>query len=350
MTLPMTTDLTSKTLLSNPMQSEGLKSSATEGAKPDSPGRAAADAISGPSGWLSPRNIALVVTAAVLCWSYMPNLISLGHTWSNDPNYTHGFLVIPIALVIFYTRSRASSGDAPSVISQGIAWGFLGLLLTMRGVMYEMGNQWLETATLIPAVACLVWTYGGASLMKRAWPAIVFLVFLLPLPQSVNTMVSLPLQRLATIGSGFLLQLTGLWAIPEGNIININTSKGLEKLEVATVCNGLSMLMSLAAVVIATITLVPMELWKRIVLLGSVLPIALFSNIIRIVTTGWCYYFFGGEHSRKLAHDWAGFLMMPLALGLVFLEMTVLSWLADEKGKDEDEERVFLPVLNVRKT
>lgn len=299
---------------------------------------------------LNPQHVALFVTAGVLCWSYLPNLIDLGHTWSNDPNYTHGFLVVPIALVIFWTRPSFPETSARSSAWRMWGWGALALLSIVRVWMYEKGNQWVETMTLVPTIGCLVWTYGGLPLLKRSWPAIVFLVFLLPLPRSVNGLVSLRLQELATRGSSFVMQLSGLWVIPQGNIININTSKGLEKLEVANVCNGLSMLMSLAAVVIATITLIPMPLWKRLALLASVVPIALFSNIIRIVSTGWCYYLFGGEHSRKLAHDWAGFLMMPLALGLVLIEMMILSWLADEGGTTEDDPRLLMPLLTVKKT
>ena len=47
----------------------------------------------------------------------------------------------------------------------------------------------------------------------------VFLLFMLPLPQSINNMVSLPLQRIATLGSVFVMQLTGLRSVAEGNVI-----------------------------------------------------------------------------------------------------------------------------------
>ena len=61
----------------------------------------------------------------------------------------------------------------------------------------------------MPAVACLMLTLGGWPLLQRGWPAVVFLLFMLPLPQSANNMVSLPLQRIATLGSVFVMQLTG---------------------------------------------------------------------------------------------------------------------------------------------
>ena len=43
-------------------------------------------------------------------------------------------------------------------------------------------SGWLETATILPAIVCLVWTFGSWPLLKRVWPAIAFLVFMLPLP------------------------------------------------------------------------------------------------------------------------------------------------------------------------
>src|SRR5262249_5369826 len=160
-------------------------------------------------------------------------------------------------------------------------------------------------------------------------PAIVFLVFLLPLPASVNGILSQPLQRLATAGSGVLLKLTGLWVVAEGNVILV----GSDPLEVAAACNGLSMLMCLAATVVAMTILVSMDSWKRIVLLISIIPVALISNILRISATAWCYHLFGASMGGHFAHDAAGWLMMPVALILVGLELGLLSWLV---GKSEE--------------
>src|SRR5262245_53906562 len=53
-------------------------------------------------GLLSPRSVGLAVVVVVLLWSYAPNLRSLMSTWNDDPNYSHGFLVLPVALVILW--------------------------------------------------------------------------------------------------------------------------------------------------------------------------------------------------------------------------------------------------------
>lgn len=273
---------------------------------------------------------AAIVGVAAVVFAYLPNVLSLATIWENEPNYSHGFLVVPIAIVILWKRiaDRPFAWSPPSVTWR--TWTFLALMLAVRALSYERGMAWVENATLIPVTACVIYAVGGARLLSRAWPAVAFLVFMLPLPNSVNTLVSQPLQQVATKGSCFALQLMGMWVIPEGNVINLTTPHGPQPLEVALACNGLSMLMTLAATVTATVILLPMPLWKRIVVLLSALPIALLSNISRIVATGLCYYYVVDEHWRHRAHDWAGLMMMPLALILVGTEVWLLSWLFDE--------------------
>ncbi len=286
--------------------------------------------------------LALAVGIGILGWAYWPNLQYLYAIWDKEPNYSHGKLVIPIALFIFYQRLRVKK-TRWALSQQGPWWSWLALIaiLAGRAVAYERNNQWLETATLVPAVAFLMLVLTGWPLLQRGWPAVVFLLFMLPLPQPANNIISLPLQQIATLGSVFVMQLTGLWVVAEGNVIILpDTPHGLKTLEVALACNGLSMLMTLAATVTATVMLFPLPNWKRIVVLASAIPIALLSNVIRIVATGWCYYLIEGGRAKEVAHEWSGLLMMPLALILVGLEVLILSWLAGDGGsKIEDIKR-----------
>ncbi len=296
---------------------------------------------------LPPRLLALAIGMAILGWAYGPNLQWLWGVWSEEPNYSHGFLVIPIALAIFWQRLADARFDWQASRTPWWSWILLVPILALRVFAYENYDIWLENFTLVPAVACLILAVGGWPLLQRGWPAVVFLVFMLPLPQSANNMIALPLQQIATLGSVFVMQLTGLWAIAEGNVITLRDHAfHLQTLEVAKACNGLSMLMTLAATVTATIILFPLANWKRIVVLASAIPIALLSNIVRIVATGWCYYRFEGETARKLAHDLSGIvLMMPLAGLLVWLELRLLSWLADDDDSPSSDEDIDRPIF-----
>ena len=283
----------------------------------------------------------LVAAVAAFAFAYAPNFRELFSVWSSDPNYQHGFLVIPIALMIVWNRVSGESirqgDDKPSMVWPSAA--LLAVVLLTRAVAYERGSQWTETATMIPALACLVGVFGGWRLLRTTWPALAFLIFLLPLPRGINSSITLPLQRIAATGSCFLLQLTGLWAIQQGNVIVLDTTAGTSRLDVEQACSGLKMLMTLAATITATILLIPMPGWKRVVLLASAVPIALASNIIRIVSTGWGYYLLTGEAGQHAAHDWAGYLMMPVALVMVGLELWILSWLIEEEAPETGADR-----------
>jgi len=294
------------------------------------------------------RACAVVVATLVLGLAYAPNFRALHAIWNSDPNYSHGYLIIPIALLILRRRlSDIPAKPSPTrVPAQWWGWVALITVLALRAFAYEGNSQWVETATLLPAIACLTWSFGSWPLLRRAWPAIVYLVFLFPLPHGVNDSIALPLQRIATSGSCFLLQLSGLWAIQEGNVIQLSTPHGMMPLDVALACNGLRMLMTMAATITAVIVLFPLPTWKRITLLASTVPIAMLSNIIRIVATGWCYYLVTGPEAKNWAHDVSGWLMMPLALILVGLELLLLSWLAPARTEDEKEDqKVILPML-----
>ena len=196
-------------------------------------------------------------------------------------------------------------------------------LLALRFVLFERNERYIEAATIPLVLGAIAVALGGWHLVGVAWPAIVFLFLMLPLPLRINYFLANPLQRLATIGGVSLLQMLEIPVLAEGNIIIV----GEDRLEVARACNGLSMLLSFVTLITATVLLIRRPIWERVVLLASALPIALVSNILRITVTAWCYHRFGRETGERLAHDAAGWAMMPIALGLVYLELQVLSWL-----------------------
>ncbi len=268
--------------------------------------------------------VSLAIVTASVSYSYSANLTDLYQTWVREPDYSHGFLVLPIALVILFRLWPQTEDSQPRVWLPGLA--LVVATLGLRAWLHERGSTWSENVTLLLVLVALGFSRLGWRTMRSVWPAFAFLVFWFPLPPSINSALSQPLQGIATKAACFVLRASGLWVMPEGNVIMVGT----EKLEVAAACNGLSMLMSLAAAVAATASIVPMANLKRIVLLATIIPIALASNILRIAATAWCYYHFGADVGSKYAHDAAGWLMMPTAMGFVGLELLLMSWLIVE--------------------
>ena len=271
--------------------------------------------------------------------------------WNDDPSYTHGYLVIPIALFILWQQTlepRAEDGCRKWFWHHGGVGFFWPWFCLLRAVAYERGSEWFGECNhhscccgfdmVVRQLAAVAPRLAGYCLSRIH----------ASLPQRINNVLALPLQSLAASSSHFLLQLTGMWVIQEGNVINLSTAHGMERLDVALACNGLRMLMTMAATVMATVILLPLPNWKRIVLILSIVPIALVSNMARIVATGWSYYLFEGETAKHWAHDWAGWLMMPLALALVGLELGILSWLVPKESEDDKPVSLLLNVQQSR--
>src|SRR5262249_52031004 len=94
------------------------------------------------------------------------------------------------------------------------------------------------------------------------------------------------------------------------------------------------------ATAVAMIVRAPLH--DRLILVASAIPIAILANVIRITATGVAYHL-GGKDSplaQVIYHDLAGWLMMPLALAMLWVE---LKFLANVRGADPDD--APLPVM-----
>jgi exosortase/archaeosortase family protein len=70
--------------------------------------------------------------------------------------------------------------------------------------------------------------------------------------------------------------------------------------------------------------------WERIVIVLSSVLIALAVNIVRITVTGILHLTAGPQLADLVFHDLAGWLMMPMALGMLYVEFQILSHLIIE--------------------
>jgi exosortase len=289
------------------------------------PGLPAPTPTVSPAGPVVPRSLAsLLVMASLavgLLWCFWPTLGTMAERWSNDPQYSHGFLVPVFALLVLWFRKNA--------LRQAIwrpAWWGLPVLLAgvfLRLLAVRMALEPLDAISLLPTLAGLVLLVGGWDYLRWSWPALAFLGFMLPLPFQVEVALAQPLRRLATSISTYALQTLGYAAIAEGNIILIDQAR----LGVAEACSGLGMLMTFFALATAMALVIRAPLLDRLVLVASAAPIAVLANVARITATGVAYQTFDGETAHLIMHDFAGWLMMPFALVVLWLELRYLTWL-----------------------
>jgi exosortase len=254
-----------------------------------------------------------------LVWAFAPTLEDLQRTWATNPQYSHGYLVPVFAAYLLWSRRQRLDRSAlhPSLL--GLPLLALGLGLRLWGGYFFY--IWLETISLIPCIAGLTLLLGGRAAWRWAWPAVLFLCFMIPLPYRVATAMSGPLQHLATITSTFVMQTCGLPALAEGNVILLNEAE----IGIVEACSGLRMMVVFFAMATAVAMVARRPLLDRMVVLFSAVPIALVANIVRITATGALHEFTDSPPAHAFFHDAAGWFMMPLALVLLGLELKLLA-------------------------
>lgn len=278
------------------------------------------------------RTVSLVSAALVLLliathWSTFARMVE---RWTHEPQYSHGFIVPVFALVVLWSRRE--------MLKQAVwqpAWAglcLLGIGMAVRIIAIPSDIEPLDGLSLIPTVFGLVLLVGGWSVLSWSWPALAFLVFMMPLPFAVESALAVPLRRLATGMGTYALQTLGVPAMAEGNIILIDE----QQLFVEEACSGLGMLMTFFALATAMAMVVQAPLRDRLILIASAVPIAILVNVIRITATGVAYHLAGKDSTlaHLIYHDLAGLLMMPLAVAMLWLELKFLANLIIEEAEE----------------
>ena len=85
------------------------------------------------------------------------------------------------------------------------------------------------------------------------------------------------------------------------------------------------MLITFIALSVGMALVVDRPLLDRIVLVLSAIPVALLANIARIALTGVLHETVSGQFADRFYHDLAGWVMIPFALVLYWIEIWVFS-------------------------
>jgi exosortase len=260
---------------------------------------------------------AVACLAGLFVWTYWSTLVELVATWDREPDYSHGYLVVPVALFFLWARREQFPGFA-----ERLAWPGLGLV-ALSIATHALGARYylfpVEGWAILLWTAGAVWWLCGWRVLQWSLPSVLFLWFMVPLPYSYEHALSRPLQLTATKASAWVLQCLGQPALSENNTLYLNEPIGIDE-----ACSGLRIFMGIVALAFVYVVLVRRTWWEKAILAASVVPVALAANVARIVATALLFQCIAGETGRQRVHDWSGYAMVPLAAALFALVLWYL--------------------------
>ncbi len=233
--------------------------------------------------------------------------------WMDDPNYSHGLLVPIISgYFIWQQREELEKLDIKPATS-GIVLVIFALLILFAGVAAQ--EYFSKRASLVFLLAGVVLFLLGWQWLKSLALPVGFLFFMIPLPYIVYDAMAFPLKLFVAKFSVIALKLMGVVVWREGNIIMFPQTV----LEVADACSGLRSLMSLLALGVALAVLSQEKMSRRVVLVLLTIPIAIFTNMIRVIGTGFLAQYYGAAAAEGFFHEFAGMGVFVLAMVMLFV-------------------------------
>ncbi len=292
-----------------------------------------------PGGARRDLGLALVVVAALL-WSYWPTLSELVTFWQSNDDYSIGQLVPFVACFFVWIRRR----ELATLERRACAWGGAALLASqlvrLAGLYYDYAS--IERFSLVAALAACCWFLYGAALTRKLVWILAFLLLMVPLPNQIHRVVNDSLQSLATSSAVFSLELLGYWVQRHGNVLLLD---GRTEVAVEEACNGLRMLTAFTFTAGTLALLVRRPRVRSTILVASSVPIAVLANSLRLVVTVIVMHYSQSDAANLFFHDFAGLLMMPVAIVLLLLELRLLDWVATDPAGKPATGRPHQPVL-----
>jgi exosortase D (VPLPA-CTERM-specific) len=253
----------------------------------------------------------------LLCIYHSVFIRLVSSEWTRD-GYSYGFFIPFIVLFLIWLKKDELSA-LPSIKSW---WGFgpvlLGLIFfwigELSGVNYALYfSFWF-------VIVGLLWLHLGLKKLKSICFALFFMLTMFPIYPDLNVQLMLKLRLISSQLGVKIIQWYGLPVTREGNIIDL----GFTQLQVVEACSGLHSLISLFVLCLLLVYFFKDHIWKRAVLLISSVPLAIFTNSLRIAITAILYRHFGHELAHGFFHGFSGLLIFLLCVPILFIEMKIL--------------------------
>lgn len=242
-------------------------------------------------------------------WSILPGLVS---DWWNDSNYSHGFLVPFFSGFWVWQKRETLTGITPrgNWFGLPILLGGIGML-----VLGDIGAEdFLTRSSFIVILAGLILFHLGTRVLQVLLFPLAFLLFMVPLPTILFNAVAFPLQGLAARNATWALDLLGIPALRDGNVIHLSHIS----LGVTEACSGIRSLVSLLALAVGWAYLSLPRGWGRLLLICSAVPITIVANAGRVVATGLIGQWLGATYAQGFFHLFSGWIIFLVAFACLF--------------------------------
>jgi exosortase len=312
----------------------------------------------------------ILAIAGALVFAYAIVLAKLGHDWWTDENYSHGLLIpFIIGFIIWTQRERLAQTARRPAMWCGLLAVSVAMLALWAGT--AGAELFLQRTSLVLILAGIVLYFWGFKLLRLMIVPLFLLLLAIPIPAIIFNKIAFPLQLFASRCAVSAMSMFDIPVLRQGNVIELMPlgARETKKLEVVEACSGIRSLMTLVtlAVVFAYFThprddsdgggnasqssslvrsalarLKQFGFWRSTIIVLSAIPIAIFTNALRVSGTGILARYYGTRIADGFFHSFSGWVIYVVA----FLMLFGVGWLLDRVSQT----RVQMPTRQFQNT
>lgn len=265
------------------------------------------------------------VYAVLLFVAYRSSLTYLVGQWKiEDFNYC---AFVPFIAIYLVWEKRSTLEAARSVRSwKGCILLSVGLIFYWLG---DLGSEYtMQFISLWLVLISLCWIHLGWQKLKIISFPLAFSFATFVPPHFLYDPLTLKMKLISSKISVLMMQLYGLSAYREGNVIDL----GFTRLQVVDACSGLRYVIPLFLMGVLMAYYFRAQFWKKAFLVFSTVPLSIITNSFRIASVGILYQFWGVAAAEGFFHDFSGWFIFMTGLALLLLEIWVLKKILPEKS------------------
>lgn len=263
------------------------------------------------------------IIGILLILVYWPTFIWMNARFSEaETYYSHGYLVPFVFAYLIWIKRKELRESVIKPVNLALLIFVPALLIHLLAYFFEI--NFVSGFTLLAVIFGLVLYLYGADITKKIIFPVMFLIFMIPLPQVMIINISFKMKMMAAQVATAVINLMGIPAIRDGSMVYL---KPETTLTIGNPCSGLSSLIALTALGALYAHIVKMSNTRKIILFLLSIPVALLANIMRIVLLLLIGFAYDAKIATgKFVHGFLAFLLYVFAIAGLIIVGRILSW------------------------
>lgn len=261
-----------------------------------------------------------ILSAILISLLFLPDfkyISTIGFSFADDSLGPFVFLVSAYVVMINWKKIKEAQIKPQPL---GMIGFLFSILLYFAGLRAEL-PQIYHVSFILFLLSSFFYLFGTAVTKPFVFP-IAYTFFIIPI-HFIKETIGVSLRFFVSAVSTSIFNLLGMQATRLGTSIYTDNFS----FDIAAPCSGINSLISLLALAAIFAHLTEQDNIKRLILFVSAIPIAIITNIIRVTSIGLVAKGFSKEIALSIYHDYSGYVIFAISLGLLFLEKKLLDHL-----------------------